>query len=142
MPVESPSRNSHNRLFNLLLCLTLVGQLTACRKLTADDLIGKWWFDYGKSTVALKLHEDGTFEEFFQKQGDTNTISRTGTWEMTEFEGPSVQLKGALVVRNTEGRIESDDPTGGWILRIDKSFSHFRLVASEDQGLYFEKSRE
>jgi hypothetical protein len=142
MSVKGRSRSSRNRLFNFLLCLTFAGQLTACRKPTADDLIGKWWFDHGKSTVALTLHEDGTFEEFFQKQGDTKTIRRTGTWEMTEFEGLSVQLKGALVERNTEGRIDSEDATGGWILRVDKSFSHFRLIASEDQGLYFEKSRE
>jgi len=139
--MKGPSRNSRGGLFSLVLCLTLVGQSTACRKPTANDLIGAWHAHYGRFKLILKLHGDKTFDELFQRQDEANIVSRTGKWELTNFEGPSIVLKGALVVRDEVGTIESDDRNGGWILRVDKSLGHLRLIASEDQGLYLEKGR-
>jgi hypothetical protein len=138
--MKGPTRNSRGGLFSFLLCLTLVGQL-ACRKPTADDLAGVWHADYGKFKLILRLHGDKTFDEFFQREDETNIVSRTGKWEFTDFEGSSIVLKGALVVRDEVGTIESDDRNSGWILRVDKSLGHLRLIASEDQGLYLEKGR-
>jgi hypothetical protein len=140
--MERASRSSPNGVLLLLLLLTLFGQLSACRKPTRDNLIGSYWIEDASYRMKLKLYGDGTFDQFFQKQVDGKTITRTGTWELTDFEGPSVLLKGALVVRDAVGTIESEDRKGGLILRIEKSFGHFRLISSEDQGLYLEKNRE
>ena len=138
-------QNSNSRFVKFILFLLFVGQLTACREPIAQDLVGTWHVDYGNSQLTLKLNQDGTFEEIFQKKGETNTVRRIGKWELTEFEGPSVLLKGALFVEDQTGAIDSKlsaSNNGEWILHVNQTFGHLSLTVSEDLGLYFEKSRE
>jgi hypothetical protein len=121
------------------------GQLIACRKPTAHDLVGTWQVDYRTSKLMLTLNQDGTFEQVFQKKGDTNLIHRTGKWALTDFEGPSVDLTGALIVRDDDGMIDSELSAykdGGWILHVNQTLGHLSLTVNEDLGLSFEKSRE
>jgi hypothetical protein len=122
--------------------LIFVSQLAACRKSTAKDLIGAWQVDYGTSKLTLKLNADGTFEQLFQKEGEQNIVHRTGRWEMTDFEGPSVLLTGPLFVQDQTGAIDSKlsaAKDAGWVLHINQTFGNLTLTVSDDLGLYFEK---
>jgi hypothetical protein len=139
MLTQYASRSSRGQFVRLLLFLAFVPQLTACRKPTAQDLVGTWQVDYGTSKLTLTLRQDGTFEQRYQKRGESNLIRRDGKWELAEFEGPSVLLNGPLIVRDSDGTIESDDGKGGWVIHINKTFGHLGLAVNEDLGLYFEK---
>jgi len=111
----------------LALCLALVGQLTACRKPSAQDLVGTWEVAYANSKLKLKLNQDGTFEQLLEQKDKTTVLRRTGKWEMTDLEGESVVLNGALIVRDDTGTLESADRNGAWIIHVDWGFGRIRL---------------
>lgn len=97
-----------------------------------------WEVNYADSKLQLKLNSDGTFEQILQ-QRDKNTIRRTGTWALTDLEGQSVLLNGALIVRDDRGTLESADTNGAWVIHIAGGFGNIRLPVNEDLGLYFDK---
>lgn len=145
MSAQGASRNSRPRFVRVVLLLVVVVQLTACRQPTAQDLVGTWQVDYDKSKLTLTLNHDGTFEQIFQKKGDTNAVHRVGKWALVDFEGPSVDLTGTLIVRDDNGMIDSElsaHKDAGWTLHVNQTFGHLSLTVSEDLGLYFEKIRE
>ena len=121
------------------MCFAVVGQGTACRKPTAHDLIGSWKVNYTNSKVKLKLNSDRTFEQVLEQNGK-DTIHRVGKWELTDFEGPTVVLNGALIVRDDKGTLESADSNGAWLLHVESGLGTSRLTVNEDLGLYFTKT--
>jgi hypothetical protein len=131
-----------NRRLGLPLILFVIAQLSACRKPATQDLVGRWQVDYGKSKLTLTLKSDFTFDEVFEKEGDAHAIRRSGTWQLTDMEGPAVYLKGPLILQDQTGEIDeklSAGSDGGWVLHINQTFGHLNLVVNEDAGLYFEK---
>ena len=141
MPIKYEFRARCNWLRSLVISLILVGQLAACRKPTARDVLGSWQVDFANSKLKLTLNPDGTFEEILEKKQDTS-VRRTGRWELAELEGESVVLHGALIARNYAGTVESDDRNGEWIMHVDRAFGRFRLPVNEDLNIYFERSRQ
>jgi hypothetical protein len=139
MSLRSANRQSRHRFIKFTLCLALVGQLTACRKPNAQDLVGNWEVAYANSKLKLKLNQDGTFEQTLEQKDKTAVLRRTGKWEMADLEGESVVLNGALIVRDDKGTLESADSTGAWIIHIDWGFGRIRLPVNEDLNLYFDK---
>jgi hypothetical protein len=131
-------RRRYKRLLAILIWLIFIGQITGCRKPTAQDMLGNWQVDFAKSSLKLKLNADGTFEETFENKENTHVVRRVGKWEMTELEGQSLVLNGPLVVRDN-GTVESYDSNGAWILHVDKAFGHIRMPVNEDLNLYFDK---
>jgi len=123
----------------LVISLILVGQLASCRKPTARDVLGSWQVNFANSKLKLTLNPDRTFEEILEKKQDTSVVHRTGRWELTELEGESVVLHGALIARDHAGTVESDDRNGEWIMHVDRAFGRFRLSVNEDLNLYFER---
>ena len=108
-------------------------------------MVGAWQVDYGSSKLTLRLNQDWTFEQLFQKKGETNIVRRRGKWELTDFEGPSIVLNGALIVRDDAGTLDSElsaDNKGSWILHVNQTFGHLSLIVNEDLGLYFERIRQ
>src|SRR5882672_7367407 len=139
MSLESANRQSRHRFMKLALCLALVGQLTACRKPSAQDLVGTWEVAYANSKLKLKINQDGTFEQLLEQKDKTTVLRRTGKWEMTDLEGESVVLNGALIVRDDTGTLESADRNGAWIIHVDWGFGRIRLPVNEDLNLYLDK---
>lgn len=126
----------------LVVFSIFVVQSAACRKPAADNLIGTWQVDYRNSELTLTLNQDGTFEQVFEKKGESKAIRRKGKWELTELEGPSVLLNGALLVEDQTGDIDSKlsvNNNAGWVLHMNETFGHVTLTVNEDLGLYFEK---
>jgi hypothetical protein len=141
--VREQLRNERRRPIGFFLLLIAIGQLGACREPTAQDLVGTWQVDYGKSKLTLTLKPDFAFDELFKKTGDAKAVLRSGTWKLTEFEGPAVLLIGTLFVQDQTGDIDeklSAGRDGGWVLHINKTFGHLNLTVDEDSGLYFEKT--
>jgi hypothetical protein len=114
----------------LALCFALVGQLTACRKPSAQDLVGTWEVAYGNSKLKLKLNQDGTFEQRLQQKDKTTVLRRTGKWEMTDLESESVVLNGALIVRDDTGTLESGNSSGAWVMHVDAVRFEGLLISS------------
>jgi hypothetical protein len=141
VPIKYEFRARCNWLRRLVISLILVGQLAACRKPTAQDVLGSWQVGFANSKLKLTLNPDGTFEEILEKKQDTS-VRRTGRWELTELEGESVVLHGALIARNYAGTVESDNRNGEWIMHVDRAFGRFRLLVNEDLNIYFERSRQ
>jgi len=127
------------RIASFFLCFGVVGYATACHKLTAQDLIGTWKVNYAESKLTLKLNSDGTFEQVLE-QKDKGVRRRAGKWELTDYEGPTVLLSGALVVRDENGTLESDDTKGAWLMHVERGLGATRLTVNEDLGLYFAKA--
>ena len=143
MSLKDMSRIPSKRLLNFGLLLMFVVQLTACKGPTTQDLVGTWRVDYGKSKLTLTLRQDGTFEQVFETNSATSAVRRTGRWQLTDLEGPSVELKGALFVEDQTGVIDpklSAAENAGWVLHVNQTFGHLSLTVNQDLGLYFERS--
>jgi hypothetical protein len=74
---------------------------------------------YANSKLKLRLNQDGTFEQLLAQKDNTAVLRHAGKWEMTDLEGESVVLKGALIVRDNTGTPESADGNEAWIMHVD-----------------------
>jgi|SRR5215813_10448314 len=127
------------RISSFVLCVVVVGYATACHQTTAQDLVGTWELNYAESKLKLQLNPDGTFEQVLQPKGNP-ALHRSGKWELTDFEGPTVVLNGAFVVRDEKGTLESANDNGAWLVHVENGFGAPRLTVNEDLGLYFAKT--
>ena len=115
----------------LALCFALVGQLTACRKPSAQDLVGTWEVAYANSKLKLKLNQDGTFEQLLEQKDKTTVLRRTGKWEMTDLEGESVVLNGHALM--DEPTLDIEDAK--FMLISCSAFVNYLVVKAQKAGI-------
>ncbi len=115
--------------------------LFACRKITTENMSGRWTVKYSRSNLVLDLRRDGTYEQVFRSEVDEKELRRSGTWELKDLHGRHLVLHGPLIVEDDTGRIDKklSNGSGDWILDVSWTPSGYRMPVNEDLGLYFDR---
>jgi len=107
-----------------------------------DDVAGTYVCRYDCGTELLRLKENGEYLQVVVLDGDTTTISHTGTWVFVERDN-SVDLQGGLLLVDGFGTLRPDYMVpvsgvlgAGWYRRwLGTAY----LVFNEDVGLAYQK---
>ena len=124
------------------LCLVVLSLcLVACRKITTENMSGRWTVKYSRSNLVLNLRRDCTYEQVFSSEIDGKELRRSGTWEIENLHGQRLVLHAPLIIEDDTGRIDEElsSSSGDWILDVSWTPSGYRMPVNEDLGLYFDR---